>query len=143
MTFSRRRGGEYNASVMLETALIPDKSIITAKGDGPAVDLNGATTRVFLLTLTITEVLEQESIEVTIFSSADGQTWSAKPILSFPQKFYREQTPLLLDLKEQAHVKFLRAHWEVNRWGRGTDAVRFEAGLSLREIPAEILAATK
>ena len=143
MTFSRRRGGEYNASVMLETALIPDKSIITAKGDGPAVDLNGATTRVFLLTLTITEVLEQESIEVTIFSSADGQTWSAKPILSFPQKFYRGEHPLLLDLTQQPEIKVLRAHWEVARWGRGETTPMFEFSLRLRDVPSEVLAGAR
>lgn len=128
---------------MLETALIPDKSTITAKGDGASVELAGAANRVFLLTLDITKVVEQESIEVSIFGSADGQTWSAKPILSFPQKFYCGQTPLLLDVTAQPDVKFIRAHWEVNRWGRGTDVVMFEAGLTLREVPAEILAAQK
>ena len=128
---------------MLEAALIPNKSSITAKGDGPTVELNAATNRVFLLTLDINQVVEQESIEVSIFGSADGQTWAAKPMLSFPQKFYVGQTPLLLDMTAQPEVKFVRAHWEVNRWGRGTDAVLFEAGLTLREVPAEILAAQK
>src|SRR5882757_5980835 len=129
--------------VMLETILIPDKSTITAKGDGPAVEIGGSANRVFLLTLNITVVVEQESIEVAIFGSADGQTWSAKPILSFPQKFYCGQTPLLLDLAGQPDLKFIRAHWEVNRWGRGTDTVLFETGLTLREVPAEILASQK
>jgi hypothetical protein len=128
---------------MLQTALIPEKTTITAKGDGSSVDISEAANRVFLLTLNITEVVEQESIEVTIFTSADGQTWSAKPILSFPQKFYREQTPVLLDLTGNPDVRFIRAHWEVNRWGRGADAVMFEAGLNIREVPAEILAAQK
>jgi hypothetical protein len=130
----------YNAEVMLDTALIPDKTIITAKGDSEAVDIRGAANRVFLLTLNNTGVVEQESIEVSIFTSADGQAWSAKPALTFPQKFYREQAPMLLDLTGQKEVNFLRAHWEVNRWGRGTDTVRFEVGLKLREVPTEILA---
>ena len=80
---------------------------------------------------------------MTIFTSIDGEAWSPKPVLSFPQKFYREQTPMLLDLTAHADVKFIRAHWEVNRWGRGTDAVMFEVSLELREVPAEILAAQK
>lgn len=130
----------YNADVMLDTALIPEKTVITAKGDSEAVDISGASNRVFLLTLTITDVIEQESIEVSILTSADGQTWSAKSALTFPQKFYREQAPMLLDLSGQTEVKFLRAHWEVNRWGRGTDFIRFEVGLKVREVPAEILA---
>lgn len=129
----------YNADDMLDTAIIPDKTIITAKGDSEALDISGAANRVFLLTLTITDVVEQESIEVSIFTSADGQAWSAKPALTFPQKFYREQAPMLLDVSGQPDVKFLRAHWEVNRWGRGTESVRFEVGLKVREVPAEIL----
>ena len=124
---------------MLDTALIPDKTIITAKGDGEAVDITGATRRTLLLTMNITDVVEQESLEVSIFTSADAQAWSAKPVLTFPQKFYREQTPMLLDLTAQPEAKFLRAHWEVNRWGRGTDTIRFEVGLKVREVPAAML----
>ncbi len=125
---------------MLDTALIAQKTIISAKGDGPAVDISSALSRIFLLTLDITDVVEQESIEVSIFTSADGQAWSAKPALRFEQMFYREQRSMLLDLTGQPDVNFLRAHWEVNRWGRGTDSVRFEVGLRLREVPAAMLA---
>jgi hypothetical protein len=124
---------------MLDTAIIPDKTIITAKGDSEAVDIGGASNRIFLLTLNITDVVEQESIELSIFTSPDGQTWSAKPALTFPQKFYREQAPMLLDLNSQPEVKFLRAHWEVNRWGRGTDTIRFEIGLQVHEVPPAML----
>lgn len=124
---------------MLEAALIPEKTTITAKGDGDTVDLSGANNRIFLLTLNIENIVEQESIEIGVFGSADGQSWPAKPIVTFPQKFYRGETPILLDLTAQPDVKFVRAHWEVNRWGRGTDAVMFELGLKLREVPAEML----
>jgi hypothetical protein len=129
----------YNADDMLDTAIIPDKTIITAKGDSEALDISGAANRVFLLTLTITDVVEQESIEVSIFTSADGQAWSAKPALTFPQKFYREQAPMLLDVSGQPDVKFLRAHWEVNRWGRGEPTPMFEFHISIKEVPSDVL----
>src|SRR5215470_14300527 len=48
---------------------------------------------------------------------AGGTTWAPKPIVAFPQKFYREEAPLLLDLTATPDVKFIRAHWEVARWG--------------------------
>lgn len=128
---------------MLQTALIPENTIISAKGDGVPVDLSDASNRVFLLTLDIVNIVEQESIEVSIFGSSDGQTWSPKAIMSFPQRFYRGETAILLDLNSKPEVKFVRAHWEVNRWGRGTDTVMFEAGLTIREVPAEMLAARK
>jgi hypothetical protein len=124
---------------MIDTTLVPAKTIVTAKGDGAAVDVSGATGRVFLLTLEITKIIEQESLEVGIYGSADGAAWGAKPIVSFPQKFYCEESPLLLDLTAHADVKFVRAHWEVARWGRGTETPMFEFGLRLKEVPAEIL----
>jgi len=44
-----------------------------------------------LLTLAITNIIEQESLDVSIFGSADGATWDPKPVAAFPQKFYREK----------------------------------------------------
>src|SRR5581483_3932385 len=104
---------------MVDTLLVPQNTVVKAKGDGPAVDISSASSRVFLLTLVVSNVIEQESLDVSIFGSADGATWAAKPIDSFPQKFYRGEHPLLIDIGEQPDIKFLRAHWEVSRWGRG------------------------
>src|SRR5467141_2482892 len=106
---------------MIDAALVPSKTVATTKGDGPAVDISGASSRVFLLTLEITKIIEQESLEVSVYGSADGAAWSPKPIAEFPQKFYCEQSPLLLDLTPHPDVKFVRAHWEGARWGRGTE----------------------
>ena len=124
---------------MIDTFLVPEKTRVIAKGDGPTLDIGGAGNRVFLLTLDITAVVEQESLDVSIFGSADGVTWAAKPIDKFPQKFYRGDHPLLLDLSRAAETKFLRAHWEVNRWGRGETTPLFEFHVSIKEVPSDIL----
>jgi len=124
---------------MLETYLVPQNTVVSAKGDGPAADLSGAANRVFLLTLEITNIIEQEALDVSIYGSSDGTAWGAKPIATFPQKFYRAQHPMLLDLTPQPDVKFVRAHWEVNRWGRGTEVPMFEFQVSLKEVPADLL----
>lgn len=125
---------------MVENFLVPDKTVVTAKGDGAAVDVSGAAHRVFLLTLNITRIIEQESLDVSIWGSADGAAWGDKSLASFPQKFYVGQHPLLLDLAAHPDVKFLRAHWEVGRWGRGADTPMFEFGVAVREVPKEVLA---
>jgi hypothetical protein len=125
---------------MVNTFLIPEKTVITAKGDGAPVDLGGAGNRVFLLTLRIGQIIEQESLDVSIWASPDGAAWGEKALAAFPQKFYTGEHPLLLDLTALPDVKFLRAHWEVNRWGRGTDVPMFEVSLALREVPKEVLA---
>jgi hypothetical protein len=125
---------------MLEAFLVPEKTVVNAKGDGPALDLRSTEGRIFLLTLEITEIIEQESLDVAIYGSPDGARWDAKPLAAFPQKFYREETPLLLNLTARPDVKFIRAHWEVNRWGRGSETPMFEFCVKLREVPQEILA---
>jgi hypothetical protein len=124
---------------MLEAFLVPEKTVATAKGDGPTIELKPGEGRVFLVTLAITDIIEQESLDVSIFGSADGAAWEAKPITAFPQKFYREEVPLLLDLTARPEVKFIRAHWEVARWGRGTETPMFEFSVALKEVPQEIL----
>ncbi len=124
---------------MLQPFLVPEKTVATAKGDGPSLDLSSAQSRVFLLTLAITNVIEQEALDVSIFASTDGAAWDPKPLVAFPQKFYKGETPILLDLTARAEVKFIRAHWEVNRWGRGTETPLFEFNVAVREVPPEIL----
>jgi hypothetical protein len=121
------------------TFMVPERTVVSAKGDGPTLDISGASSRVFLLTLDITGIIEQEALDVSIYGSNDGAGWAAKPLIAFPQKFYRGQHPLLLDLSGHAEVKFIRAHWEVNRWGRGTETPMFEFHLTMREVPPDIL----
>lgn len=122
-----------------ELILVPAGTVVSAKGDGAAVDISRAANRIFLVTLSITKIIEQESLDVSIFASADGAAWEAKSIASFPQKFYCEESPLLLDLAAHPNVKFVRAHWEVARWGRGTETPMFEFGVTMKEIPPDIL----
>ncbi|MGH9649543.1 MAG: hypothetical protein ACRD3I_03625, partial [Terriglobales bacterium] len=86
----------------------------------------------------ISNIVEQEALDVSIQGSADGAAFD-KPLAKFPQKFYRGEHPLLLDLTAQPDVKFVRAHWEVNRWGRGSLTPMFEFQLTLREVPKDLL----
>src|ERR1700681_333720 len=124
---------------MMEAFLVPERTVVNAKGDGPAVDVSRAEGRIFLLTLAITNIIEQESLDVSIFGSADSATWDAKPVVAFPQKFYREEIPLLLNLTARPEVKFVRAHWEVSRWGRGSETPMFEFNVTIKEVPSDIL----
>ncbi len=71
---------------MFDAFLVPEKTTVTAKGDGAPLDVSAASNPIFLLTLSITDVVEQESIELTLFTSADGTTWDAKPAATLPQK---------------------------------------------------------
>jgi hypothetical protein len=121
-----------------EINLVSEETVVNAKGDGPVVEIAGAD-RVFLITLAITKIIEQESLDVGIYGSADGTTWETKSLAAFPQKFYAGESPLLLDLNQHPQVKFIRAHWEVARWGRGSETPMFEFGVKMKEVPPEIL----
>jgi len=127
------------STATIDAFLVPEKTVVNAKGDGPALDVSSAASRVFLLTLDITNIIEQESLDVSIYGSADGAAWAPKPVIAFPQKFYRGPHPLLLDLSGHGEVKFVRSHWEVNRWGRGTGTPMFEFHLAIKEVPPDIL----
>jgi len=103
---------------MLPQFLLPEVTVREA-GTGPALALGDQQGETVILTLGITRIIEQESIDLSIWGSADGSDWGVKPLASFPQKFYCGTYQILLDLAEHAGVKHLRAKWQVNRWGKG------------------------
>jgi hypothetical protein len=121
--------------VPLELSIIPPQTKLESNADGQAFDLSATTTRTFLCELTVTDQLEQESLEVSIWGSADGQEFGKKPYLKIPQQFYRGTTKMVLDLSLRPEVRYLRARWELNRWGRVAPTPMFVVGLTLTEIP--------
>jgi hypothetical protein len=116
--------------------LIPQNTRVTANGAGERFDISSSATRTFLCTLEIAEQIEQESIDVSIWVSADGEDWGAKPFLMLPQQFYRGRTRLLLDLTARPEVRFIQARWGLNRWGRVAPTPMFVVSLRLEEVPA-------
>ena len=104
---------------MLPAFLQPETDVREA-GVGSSLDLgNQDRPASLLITLGITHVLEQQSIDVSIFGSEDGVTWPAKSLIAFSQKFYCGTYQVLLDLSKTPEMRFLRARWTVSRWGRG------------------------
>lgn len=119
----------------LELALIPPESMLESSGQGAPFAIAESESRTFLCTLTVTDHIEQESLDVSIWGSGDGHDFGKRPILKFPQQFYRGTTKLVLDVSLRSDVKFLHARWELNRWGRVAPTAMFVAGLRLEEIP--------
>ena len=96
---------------MLPTLLLPE-SIARADGTGPEIDLGSKRGKLLVLTLGITRIIEQESLEVSIFGSSDGEKWGNRPIATFPPKFYCGIYSILLNLAAQPDVRFLKVQLE-------------------------------
>ena len=119
----------------LSLVLIAAGTRLEATGDGAVFDISASASRTFLCRLTVTEQIEQESLDVSIWGSSDGQNWTKKPLLKLPQQFYSGTTKMVLDLSLRTEIKFIRARWELNRWGRVAPTPMFVAGLELVEVP--------
>ena len=73
----------------MKLTLIPRNTKMQANGNGDSFDVSRSSTRTFLCVLIVTDQLEQESLDVSIYGSVDGATWTSKPLLKLPQQFYR------------------------------------------------------
>lgn len=115
--------------------LIPPGTRLTANGEGQRYEIAASETRTFMCTMFITDQIEQESVDISVWGSADGQDFGKLPLLKMPQRFYRGETRQVLDLRLKPEVKFLRAKWDLTRWGRGAPHPVFVLGFNLTEIP--------
>jgi hypothetical protein len=120
----------------MEFDLIPQGTLLQDNGHGAVMDVRASSTRTFYCVMEIGDQIEQESADVAIWGSADGENWGAHPLLKLPQQFYRGETRAVLELALRPEVKFIRARWELNRWGRVAPLPKFQMGLHLAEIPA-------
>jgi hypothetical protein len=118
---------------MLPGFLLPETTVREA-GSSSELELADCQGGTVLLTLGITRIIEQESLDVSIWGSADGSDWGAKPILAFPQKFYCGTYQILLDLAKHPNVQFLRVKWAVQRWGKGDSQPLFGLYLFVQEM---------
>ena len=119
----------------LELSLIPANTTLDSNSVGEPIAISESESRTFFCVLTITEQIEQESLDVSIWGSPDGQDFGKLPLLKFPQQFYNGATKMILDVSLRPEVKYLRARWDLNRWGRVSPTPRFVASLELEEIP--------
>ena len=107
---------------MRPTFLLPETSVQKSGSGGPVEIEPGGTA---LLSLGITEIVEQQSLDVEVLGSVDGEEWLKEPLRSFPQKFYTGVWQVLCDLDSSPDVRFLKVGYKVARWGVGSTTPMF------------------
>jgi hypothetical protein len=112
-------------------------AVTETNGQSPPYDLGELAGKPLLMVLRVTDIIEQESLHVSVWGSADGNEWGSKALFWFPQRFYRGVTPAAVDLSQRPEVRFLKARWELNRWGRGYPVPRFEFSLEVQQVEHE------
>lgn len=109
----------------MHSQFVVPETTVTEKGTGSPIQLDDSAGKMMLLTLGITDIAEQEALDVAIQGSPDGEQWNEKPLRAFPQKFYRGTFSVLFNRGAHPDVKFLRARWDVQRWGVGSPTPMF------------------
>lgn len=125
---------------MIPNFLVPEQ-VVQQDGAGHAIEFGPDTPRTLALTFGITRIIEQESIDLAVYGSADGETFDAKPLAAFPQKFYCGTYSLVLDLSDSPEVRFIRAGWKTNRWGRGDQTPLFNIYVFAEAASTQTMAA--
>ena len=116
----------YNSFAMpstttINTFLVPEKTVASAKGDGPTLDIGGAASRVLLLTVDITAIIEQRASDVSIYGAADAAAGGAKALPAVPPKSERGQHTTLPDPAEDADLTYVEAPAVCSSRGRAAD----------------------
>jgi len=124
---------------MLPQFLLPETTVREA-GTGPVIGLGEERGGTLILTLGITRIIEQESLDISIWGSADEADWGTKPLVAFPQKFYCGTYQILLDLTDRPDVKFLKVKWGVNLWGKGDPKPLFTVYLFVKQMERQLAA---
>jgi hypothetical protein len=124
---------------MLPDFLLPETTIREG-GAGPVLSFGGRAGDPLLITLGITRIIEQQSLDISIWGSAGGSDWGAKPLAAFPQKFYCGAYQIVLDLSAHPEVTHLRAQWQARRWGKGDSRPLFSVYIFTQSMADEAAA---
>jgi hypothetical protein len=98
----------------MEVMLLPE-TVTREDGAGGEVPLGPSQGKPLVLTLGITRITEQQSLDISIWGSSDRTHW--RQLTTFPQKYYCGTYLLLLDLAQHQEVRHVRAQWRMSRWG--------------------------
>jgi hypothetical protein len=110
-------------------------------GVGPVVALNESCSKLLVVTLDITNVVERTGLTVSVWGSPDQIDWGGKPLLTFRQRQYCGVYSTLLNLAMRTEIRYLRVQWNMNRWGRTERIPQFGFEVFVEESGARVSSA--
>jgi hypothetical protein len=102
-------------------------------GFGPVIELGELRSKLLVVSLRINEVFEQEDLSISIWGSATGTDWGARPLLTFPQKSYCGAYATFLNLANRPSVRFLRVEWKMSSWVHRDSRLMFGFNVAVEE----------
>lgn len=117
--------------------LLPE-SVRKGDGVGPVVPLDDYCSKLLVLTLGITDVVERTGLTVSVWGSTDQNEWGSGPLLTFRQRQYCGVYSVLLNMASYMNLRYLRVQWSMNRWGRGERIPQFGFEVFAEESGARV-----
>jgi len=121
---------------MLPNFLV-EETTVRECGESALYSLGEDAGQKLLLTLGITHATEQESLDVDVFVSEDGENWAPQPAVTFPRKFYCGTYQMVVP---RCNGRFIRTIWRVSRWGRAESRPFFRFYVFAQVIHARAMA---
>jgi hypothetical protein len=116
--------------------VIPETTI-RGPGIGPQLALETEKRGWMVFTMNITRVVERQSLDVSVWGSANGADWGEQPLLRFRRKFYCGTDQVGLDATHHDDLRFLRATWRTDRWGSKPTEPAFTVLVRLQEYQCQ------
>ncbi len=129
--------GVNSKNISRPKCLLPE-SVRKGDGVGPVVDLDEYCSKLLVVTLGITDVVERTGLTVSVWGSPDQDDWGSNPLVTFRQRQYCGVYSVLLNMAMHTEVRFLRVQWNMNRWGKGERVALFGFEVFLEESGARV-----
>jgi hypothetical protein len=133
--------GSANREDIARPKCLLAESLRNGDGVGPVVALDQSCSKLLVVTLDITDVVERTGLTVSVWGSPDQVEWGAKPLVTFRQRQYCGVYSVLLNLAMHPEIRHLRVQWNMNRWGRTERVPLFGFEVFVEESGARVSSA--
>jgi hypothetical protein len=126
-----------NKNISRPKCLLPE-SVRNGDGAGPVVALGEHCSKLLVVTLGITDVVERTGLTVSVWGSPDEQEWGSAPLVTFRQRQYCGVYSVLLNMAMYNDVRYLRVQWNMKHWGKSERVPLFGFEVFLEESGARV-----